>query len=1091
MSILDYIFSRIPDNSTKKITAKDLRDSFEKVNQRIDEVSIGILGSITTSQTLVELNALEDGVYRAQTVGNYANGLIAEEGFYTTFRKSGNVWNLENATKLPTLDKDSVIVSTSTNASTSEAVFDFTKREIATINLFNKKTFKENTAFNATNGSITSSNAVNGISDLIKVEGGQNYGFANVGLNISSIGKIYVATYDINKNFLGYITNDKEGIVKFNNDVAYVRLNPNSSIGDFNYWKDNFIFAKLSEFPSRYIPHGVTDRQIFQGDLAFYVKEDFIDVTTLQSEGVTFANGVMSITAGEKKFYGKQLFTLGNSLAYSGNAIIVTKLKGDIKQLMPILIEGVIYYTTSDVKGTDVFVFDGIKDDEVYIVTKNNWDKNHLFVFGKASGQNLSLENPISITIEQYALYLDDNGKPRDAGGGASQAQLDTLDAQIQAVSNSIPNIVQQQIGSGLNDYLSTHINDFTFLQPNYIQANSGFNFAGLNSSMNGKFISIIQDIDLQGATIDFVAQGVKNLKLVFNGGRILNGKIRSNYTRCIFNSNEAFVNVEILNQFQNDYATPEWFGAKIDGQDGGIGNFTKDDSFAMNQALKFSSLVKLTGNRTMIIKKPIILRTGNTIEADRNFEIKLGDASNCTLLKNEHIDIAHDGVNPVAYPSGFVRNKNITIRGGLWNGNGANQYRENTAGNFAGANPSVDNTAVYRDGDNMEYVGFMMKFADIDNFTMEGTTLRDGRTYMVACGGLKGYTFKDIRIERGYKLVNQDGIHVHGNSFDGKFINITGNSGDDLIAVTTEEAGNLSIRNGDVKKLLIQNLYNYGVVSGATYSNPNYGDDKFSSEVVHRPIRLSFTKSVIDDVVIDNVFTNTTKFGSVVVISYLPNSNFTTKGSVGKVTMQNISVDRFTNGIVDWGANTKIKTLILQNITSEQPTPDYLSQLIISQEDWYAGGFENSEIEDLILNNIVHRRGYSNPAQLFDLKGFVKRMTFNNFLMTEDLSATDSHNLLIKADKLGTVKFNNSEIRAKTLFQVTDASKMEVSSSNTEFSYFVSQSWNAFTLIGTMPKRLNSVELPVSANPSNPRLGDKILKSDGIYLFTNAWNKL
>lgn len=39
MNILEYIFSRIPDNTSKKVTPKDIRESFAKVDEKIDEIS--------------------------------------------------------------------------------------------------------------------------------------------------------------------------------------------------------------------------------------------------------------------------------------------------------------------------------------------------------------------------------------------------------------------------------------------------------------------------------------------------------------------------------------------------------------------------------------------------------------------------------------------------------------------------------------------------------------------------------------------------------------------------------------------------------------------------------------------------------------------------------------------------------------------------------------------------------------------------------------------------------------------------------------------------------------------------------------------
>ncbi|WP_312355582.1 hypothetical protein [Empedobacter sp.] len=70
----------------------------------IADANFGIIGAITTSQELSVLNSLPDGVYEAQTSGLYKNGLTAKEGYYTRFRKTANVWQLESETKIPMQD---------------------------------------------------------------------------------------------------------------------------------------------------------------------------------------------------------------------------------------------------------------------------------------------------------------------------------------------------------------------------------------------------------------------------------------------------------------------------------------------------------------------------------------------------------------------------------------------------------------------------------------------------------------------------------------------------------------------------------------------------------------------------------------------------------------------------------------------------------------------------------------------------------------------------------------------------------------------------------------------------------------------------
>lgn len=1042
------------------------------------------------------------GYYILLDVGTYTNlgGINATAGNLNFASFDGTTWSKVDVTNFQL--STSVNSVEKTKGVTGEAVYDFLKKEIATINLFNKKTFKAGFAFSTADGSVVKMNSANGISELIPVDGNSLYGLAQKGDNNSSITALYIPEYDENKTLISWQNAQNRATIKTSVNTRFIRLNPNSAIGNYDFWKDNFIFSKVDNFPLKFVNYGETEKQIFQNNLSFFEKHNFLETNTLTSQGVSFKNETLKITTGEKNFFGKSLFLFATALKFSGNAVVVTKLKGNFQEFLPYFVDHYLIYSTSDGLESKISFFYGSNSDEFFIVTKNNFDKNNLFVFTKQNMRlNGNIQTEISIKIEQFILYLDENGKPRNIAEVTTE-QLNQLSTQIQNISNSVPSTVSNQIGSqvpaminqkigaNLNDYFTEHIDDFTFLQPNYIQANSGFNFASLNSAMNGKFISIIQDIDLQGATIDFVAQGVKDLKLVFNGGRILNGKIRSNYTRCIFNSNEAFVNVEILNQFQNDFALPEWFGAKIDGQDGGIGNFSKDDSFAMNQALKFASLVKLVRNRTMIIKKPIIVRTGNTIEADKNFEIKLGDGANCTLLKNEHIDIPHDALNPIVYPQGFKRNKNITIRGGIWNGNGLKQNRANNPA--VGDQPDVIGTQRFPDGDTLNFVGFMMKFADIDDFLMENLTLKNGRTYMVAAGGLMNYTFRNINLIRSYHIENGDGIHLHGACYNGVFENISGQSGDDLVAVTTTEASRLSIRLGDVIGLKIRNIYNYGEVTGSTYTNPLEITNGVPplNERTTRCVRLTYTDHVIDDVTVENVRGNNGKFLCEVLMAYLHMEGFTgVNGKIGSVVVKGVKNNDGCSPI-SVGANTKIEHITLRDSYIEWKNTNEYPALIKMTDNFGASDqWALTRIGTVVIDNVYFLKGntlYDAPHGLVWMIGKIKNLFINNLVIEDKAGSTSIDSLL--SGNVDFVSLTNSKLSLKRIFSLNGyaSGQVEFKEYNNEFI-----STNGKTQIGIVPNRVVSESLVVPTNPTNPKQGDKILKSDGIYLYTTSWNKL
>ena len=91
-------------------------------------------------------------------------------------------------------------------------------------------------------------------------------------------------------------------------------------------------------------------------------------------------------------------------------------------------------YTTTDNLEGKVSFFYGSNSDEFFIVTKNNFDKNNLFVFVKNMRLNGNIQNEINVKIEQFILYLDANGKPRNIAEVTTE-QLNQLSTQIHLIS--------------------------------------------------------------------------------------------------------------------------------------------------------------------------------------------------------------------------------------------------------------------------------------------------------------------------------------------------------------------------------------------------------------------------------------------------------------------------------------------------------------------------------------------------------------------------------------------------------------------------------------------------------------------------------
>lgn len=538
-------------------------------------------------------------------------------------------------------------------------------------------------------------------------------------------------------------------------------------------------------------------------------------------------------------------------------------------------------------------------------------------------------------------------------------------------------------------------------------------------------------------------------------------------------------------------YADVRAYGAKGDGVDKGIGNFEGDHD-AINAALLAKKKVMLKDG-VFIVKKPIVLRSDNELYIDSSATLKLGDGANCTLIKNEHVDIPNTGLaNGVTYPPGFKRNKNIKIHGGgTIDGNAKFQNRADNPAEF-GDNPAVVGTAKFPDADTRPYFGCMIKLADIDGLTVEDLTLKDARTYNLVAGGISNYRFENIQSLRSFHVVNQDGIHLHGKCHNGIINNIYGASADDFIAITTMEAQDLSIRVGDVTKLRISNIYEYGIDPASSMANPIPADqpNDFDS---FGPIRLSYTDELIDDIIIENVYYNFPKKGCAVLFSNVPNPNAASSGPfnhgtgrIGTVTVRNLAGRKNMARAFGMGNYTRIENLIVENCDFRNIDNTYSSPLIWDLENFSAdpNPFVNNWIGSLVFRNSTFKKGNSDVTEqgLVFLKGRVDELIFDNFLMTETADSINRIMFLARGNDFGILKIQNSKISVDSIILTYGLESF--TDSNNEYSHV--------TPLGFAPTvRAVTEHIELAANPPSPKKGDKILKSDGVYLFSGTWNKL
>lgn len=142
--------------------------------------------------------------------------------------------------------------------------------------------------------------------------------------------------------------------------------------------------------------------------------------------------------------------------------------------------------------------------------------------------------------------------------------------------------------------------------------------------------------------------------------------------------------------------------------------------------------------------------------------------------------------------------NENITITGGIWDGN--NQGKFNTKPDLFDKNG---------------YSGTVVNFFNVKNLTLKDMTIANSVVYNTRFSKVEDFLIEDIRFFSEKKAFNQDGIHFGGDVRNGIVRNIKavskGQTNDDLIALNADDSieriENMDITRGVIENILIENI--------------------------------------------------------------------------------------------------------------------------------------------------------------------------------------------------------------------------------------------------------------------------------------------
>ncbi len=187
------------------------------------------------------------------------------------------------------------------------------------------------------------------------------------------------------------------------------------------------------------------------------------------------------------------------------------------------------------------------------------------------------------------------------------------------------------------------------------------------------------------------------------------------------------------------------------------------DADAAFQQAFASGQKMIVIPKGSYTLTKTLRIPSGVTLQADPEAIITLADGAAKTADDYLLTNADHE-----------AGNADITIEGGIWDGNNRNNRRP--SGLFAAG-----------------YTGTMFHFQNVKGLTLKNLTLKNAEAYYTRYTHVDDFHIEDIRFDSNNIRPNNDGVHVGGNCSNGTIRNVhclsPGVTGDDLVALNADDA--------------------------------------------------------------------------------------------------------------------------------------------------------------------------------------------------------------------------------------------------------------------------------------------------------------
>lgn len=312
----------------------------------------------------------------------------------------------------------------------------------------------------------------------------------------------------------------------------------------------------------------------------------------------------------------------------------------------------------------------------------------------------------------------------------------------------------------------------------------------------------------------------------------------------------------------------------------------------------------------------------------------------------------------------GSEKDSNIVISGGIWNGN---YY-----------NPEIPKAAQSK-GNRVNGLVGCFRFYGVDNLIVRDAILYKPATYALAAANVTHVLYENIIVDVGPNpLINNDGLHIDGNSQYGVIRHCILNTHDDGIGLNADD--------------LYLHWYN---------SNDGNPEKSFYTEACAGPI---------SDILIDDITFNSSLFGIRILSG---------KSRVDRITIRNIKgytkgyavvIDNYQHNppLVTWAGPGNIGTVNIEDFdVSIYPGPENMpNESCINV---------STNVEQLICKNIK-RKHFSAGEPTIYIRGkntVIGNMEIDGYYSLDTADNSKISHILVEGSKVNQLSISNASIRS------------------------------------------------------------------------------